>query len=101
MTDITKVVLTIPRKDEPGYLRRTRRMYEISEAMENESATMKDLDEFIQIILKYVSVPVDRKEAEDALLDASEEQILELFDAIKGLAKKQKEGVVPLANGGK
>lgn len=57
----------LPDEDEPGYLRRRRKLAVLLEV----SATSRAVDESVEHLLSYVLKPEDRKEAREALLDLS------------------------------
>jgi hypothetical protein len=96
MTDeITKIVFTAPPKNTPGFLRRIKRVFELSKNLQ-ENPTVEDIEELIKFLLVYISSPVDKKEAEEALWDASEEQFMQMLEAMKGEMNKD---VIPLPNG--
>jgi len=57
----------LPDEDEPGYLRRRRKLAVLLEV----SATSRAVDESVEHLLSYVLKPEDRNEAREALLDLS------------------------------
>ena len=79
-----KIVIKVPDKKEPGYFRRQKMANELSDSLksgENKAATT---EKFVKYILQFVAEPKDRKQAEDALWDASEEQVDEILEAMRG-----------------
>lgn len=80
---MSKLVFNIPDKDTPGFLRRTKQALEYKLELD-QGFTSEVLDKVINFLANYVSEPVDRTEAIEALWDASESQIRELMSAIAG-----------------
>ena len=79
---MTKIVFEPPSAETPGYLRRTRMALEFRQ--KTPEAGPKIIDDMIEFLLPYVKEPVDRAEARDALLDATQAQFMELIDAVTG-----------------
>ena len=79
---MTQIVFNLPTKETPGYLRRAKRYLELQEALSNPSA--QAFDQLVDFLADFVDEPKDRDEAKDALLDASEEQLMSLFEAVGG-----------------
>lgn len=80
------IVFKAPGKDEPGFLRRQRQAIEFSEKLTNKPTT-KTIDAMVDFLLVYVVEPTDRKDAREALLDASEAQFGELLGVLAGGAE--------------
>lgn len=78
-----RLVFEPPSKDTPGFLRRQRRALELKDQAKLDP-TPATIDEMVEFLLPYVKEPEDRKEAADALWDASEEQFNQLLDVISG-----------------
>ena len=77
------LVFTPPGPDQPGFLRRQRTALEFSEGLKEEP-TVALFDKMIDFLLDYVTEPADRKEAQDLLLDASENDFTTMLKAISG-----------------
>lgn len=93
---MTQIVFDLPNAQTPGYLRRTRQVLEIQESQKNPALTeIQRFEILAKFLMGYVSEPADRGEAYDALLDASKEQIDELYALIAG-----KQDTIPPMNGG-
>jgi hypothetical protein len=75
-----------PGKDAPGFLRRMKIALELrQEAARGMSPEV--VDRFIEFLLPYVTEPEDRKEAVEALWDATEEQFDMMVNMITGGAE--------------
>jgi hypothetical protein len=81
---MTVIKIKMPGKDQPGYFRRQRMANELSEEMRKGEAKADTTDKFVKYILQFVIEPKDRKEAEEALWDASEAQVDEILEAMRG-----------------
>jgi len=77
------VEITPPLSTDKGYLRRTRTFLELQQALDADPSP-ELIDKMIETILPYVSVPVDREEAFEVLLDASEDEFAEISATIRG-----------------
>jgi hypothetical protein len=83
---MTKIVFEPPSADSPGYLRRSRMALEFRQKASGDFGP-KVIDDMIEFLLPYVKEPVDRTEAREALLDATQTQFFELIDAVSGESK--------------
>lgn len=82
MSDIR---LTPPKKSDPGYLKRLRRVMVFQETMKNpEMMTAQTIDEIVEFLADYVTEPEDRDEVKSLLWEASEDDFALMFDAISG-----------------
>lgn len=79
---MTQIVFNLPNKETPGYLRRAKRYLELQESMANPTAS--SFDDLVEFLADFVEEPADREQAKDALMDASEAQLMQLFDAVGG-----------------
>lgn len=85
MSDVeVTIVFEKPSPNAPGHLRRMRRALELGRALQAKMPTPEDVDNLVMFLLPYVKEPVDRKEAEEALWDASEEQFQTMLAAMRG-----------------
>lgn len=80
---MNKIIFSPPSKSAPGFLKRVRRALELKEQYE-QSPTPKLLDMLVQFLADYVTEPVELSERKEALMDASEEQIMNLLMALTG-----------------
>lgn len=80
---MSKIRFEPPGIDEPGYLRRQRKLLELSHKFENKTDP-EALDAMIDLLLPYVKEPENRDEAREALWDASEAQFKMLLDLVSG-----------------
>lgn len=81
---VVKVVFELPNDSTPGYLRRMKNLAEFQKA---QKGAVEELDRFEALcgfLAGYVREPADPEEAKDALMDATKEQIDELFALIGG-----------------
>ena len=79
---MSELVFNLPDEKTPGYLRRVmaaNRFNEMIKAGDLHSAAYEDL---IVFLLGFISEPVDRSEAREALLDATLEQYRDLLGLI-------------------
>lgn len=82
---MTDVVFELPDANTPGYLRRMKRLLDYQETVKNPD--MNEGDRFglmVRFLLDYVKEPADKDQAYEALLDATKEQIDNLFALIAG-----------------
>jgi len=79
---MTELVFKVPDEKSPGFLRRMMAAGRFSELMRNNETGGEYYDNLITFLLAFVVEPEDRTEAREALLDATQEQYLELLDAI-------------------
>ena len=80
----TKLIFNPPSPDAPGYLRRTKKALEFRQAIESNQVTPGAIDALVDFLLPYVKEPKNRKEAKEALFDATESQFLQLIDVVSG-----------------
>lgn len=79
-----KLIISPPPRDAPGFMRRQRKMLELHQLVTSQSREPALVDAMVEMILPYVSVPSDRDEAREALLDASEDEFYQIMRAIEG-----------------
>ena len=79
-----KIKFEVPDEKQPGYLRRVMAANKFSTMREEGNITPEYYENLITFLLAYIKEPEDRSEARDALLDASEEDYIELLNAITG-----------------
>lgn len=78
-----KLVFERPTAQTPGYLRRARRGLEFKARMA-QGVDPEAIDEMVDYLLTYITIPEDREEAREALIDANEEQFNSMIDALTG-----------------
>lgn len=82
---MSQIVFEAPGVDAPGYLRRQRDVLAWQARWNGQGTPSPGLiDDMLTILLPYVVEPVDREEAGEALLDATEQQINDLMDIVGG-----------------
>jgi len=81
---MAEIVLRVPGRDEPGYLRRMRAALEIQERLMRGDGGPALVDALVEFLLPYVSEPEDRETAREALLDASQTQFDDMVRAVSG-----------------
>ncbi len=84
---MSKIHFDLPGADEPGFLRRSRRALELQEQLSKlqvGSIPSSVIDDLIEFLADYVTEPQGRDEAKEALLDASQNQFMEMLNAITG-----------------
>ena len=89
-----EVVIELPDRTAPGYLRRMRQALEFQEVFSNGSVKPTHVDSFIEFLLDYVKEPNDKDEARDALWEASQQQYEDILLAISGQADPLSPGTV-------
>lgn len=82
--EIKDLNIEAPGRDDPGFLRRTRRALELAESLKASDPSPRLLDDLVEFVLPYVVKPKDRKAAEEALLDLSQNEFDKIMDAIAG-----------------
>ncbi len=83
----------MPNEKTPGYLRRLKAYADFQESQKAETSEVKRFEKLCGFLLTYVVEPADKDAALGALLDASKEEIDELFALIGNRAE------VPPENG--
>jgi len=83
----------MPNEKTPGYLRRLKAYADFQESQKAETSEVKRFEKLCGFLLTYVVEPADKDAALSALLDASKEEIDELFALIGNRAE------VPPENG--
>ena len=81
---MSKIIFEPPAKNEPGFLRRQRKVMEFKQLAKDGDESPELLDAMIETLLPFVKEPADRTEAYEALEDASEEQFNQLLTLISG-----------------
>lgn len=79
---MTSIEFKVPGKSEPGYLRRAKRALQFSQS--NGITTPENIDELVNFLADYVSKPIEHAEKVEALYDASEEQFMQMLEALSG-----------------
>lgn len=94
MTEVKKVVFELPSDSTPGYLRRMKHLAEFQKAQKDAVEEIARFEALCGFLTGYVREPTDPAEAKEALMDATKEQIDELFALIGG-----RKAQVPPSNG--
>jgi len=81
-----------PTPETPGFLRRVKRAMYLSEKLNAGSMTASVVDELVEFLADYV-MDMEREQAKEALLDASQEQFTKMLQAVAGV----QSDAVPLA----
>jgi hypothetical protein len=79
-----QLVMKLPTKETPGYLRRQKRALEFRERARADGSSPKLIDEMVEFLLPFVQEPEDPAQAREALWDASESQFDEIMASITG-----------------
>lgn len=80
---MSELHFTLPGRETPGYLRRMREALRFQELM-TATPSIETVDAMVDFLLNFVDEPKDKNEARELLLDASEQQFMELLTAITG-----------------
>ena len=96
---MTKIKIAVPGPNEPGFLQRQKALLEYGAILAkfSEKPDPNGMDDLVGFILNFVEEPKDKKKAEEALWDASEEQFNEIITA---LTSSMEPPEVPNENGG-
>lgn len=95
-----KLEFEVPDAQAPGFLKRQRRAMEFAEKFEAERTDPSVLDEMVEFLADFVVIPDDRKQAKEALWNASQEQFEAMLDAITGAtAQPDPQSGEPSENG--
>ncbi len=81
------LVLTVPDRKTPGFPRRLKQIMQLQRvfrSLTSEEADPAAMDTVIEGLLPYVSEPLDRDEAREALWQCSQEQFEEVLRALSG-----------------
>ena len=84
----------MPNEKTPGYLRRLKAYADFQESQKAETSEVKRFEKLCGFLLTYVVEPADKDAALSALLDASKEEIDELFALIGNRAEVHPENGV-------
>ena len=79
---MSEIVFKVPDEKSPGFLRRMMAAGRFSELMRKGETGAEYYDNLITFLLCFIVEPEDRDEAREALLDATQDQYLELLDAV-------------------
>lgn len=74
----------VPGRQDPGFLIRQRRAMEFASKFNEESRDPTVLDEMVDFLADFVTVPAEREQAIDALWNASQEQFEGMLEALTG-----------------
>jgi len=80
---MTDLKFDLPGKDDPGFLRRQREALKFGRLLQ-EKPDENTLDQMVDFLSQFVSEPKDKNKAKEALYDASENQFMQLLEAIGG-----------------
>jgi len=92
MTDETrnKLVFAPPDADAPGYLKRQRLALELFDGYKNDPS-VEMVDRLVEFLLPFVTEPKTKAKAEEALWDASQNQIQQMISVVVGGGKESEE----------
>ena len=82
---MTDLVFTPPDENTPGFLRRQREALKFMQLLKDDPSP-ETIDGMVDFLVDFVTEPKGKKEAIDALWDASEAQFNELLGAVIGKA---------------
>lgn len=94
MAETKQVVFELPNDQTPGYLRRMKNLAEFQKAQKNAKDEVERFEKMCAFLSGYIVEPTDPEEAREALMDATKEQIDDLFALIGG-----KREIIPPSNG--
>jgi hypothetical protein len=82
-----------PNATTPGFLKRMKRALSFSEQIQAGKLSAEMIDGLVEFLVDFVIEPINRDEAKDLLLDASQEQFEQMLAAVTG-----GNAAVPLPN---
>lgn len=74
----------IPSPQTPGYLRRLQKAVEFQSLFKSDTSNPETLEKMIDYLAGFITEPEDPIEAREALLDATQEEYMELLKATSG-----------------
>ena len=93
---MTQIIFELPDAKSPGFLRRSRELAEYQDAVKQESLSeLAKFELMVKFLKRFVKEPANEQEAYEALMDATQEQINDLFALLTG-----KIGAVDPTNAG-
>jgi hypothetical protein len=75
----------VPGREAGGYLRRQRSAIAMMQRLTDNKLDPTKVDELVEFLLPFVTEPIDRDEAREALLDASREQFEDMLKKAQGI----------------
>lgn len=81
---MAKLIIKVPDKTAPGFLRRQKRASEFGAAVQSDKLDTQAWDKMVEFLLDFVTEPTDRDAARELLWDASEELIDAALATIRG-----------------
>ena len=85
-----KLVFAPPDADAPGYLKRQRQALELFDGYKNDPS-VDTVDKLIDFLLPFVTEPKTKAKAEEALWDASQNQIQQMIGVVVGGGEESEE----------
>ncbi len=91
---------TVPSPKERGFLKRQRRALVFAKKFNENRTDPESIDEMVEFLADFITVPETREGAIEALWDATQEQFEDMLDAISGVdAKPDPQSGGPSGNG--
>lgn len=84
---MSKLIVNVPGKDSPGYLRRLHNASQFQVKIKTEGFTPELVNAMVEFLADYVEG--DREEAKSLLWDCSENQFNDLMSAVSGGGAEQ------------
>lgn len=82
---MTEIVFELPDAKTPGFLRRSRQLAEYQDAVKQEGlGELAKFDLMVKFLSQFVKEPEDSQAVYEALMDATQEQINDLFALLTG-----------------
>lgn len=82
---MTEIVFELPDAKTPGFLRRSRQLAEYQDAVKQEGlGELAKFDLMVKFLSQFVKKPNNPQEIQEALMDATQEQINDLFALLTG-----------------
>lgn len=86
---MSEMIFNLPDAKTPGYLRRMQKASELAAASKGGELTPEVVGMMVDFLVDFVTEPKDRKEAKEALWDATQEQIDQMLSAVMGGTAEQ------------
>ena len=74
-----------PSPDSPGFLYRTKRALLLQRALADKDINAEAIDQLVEYLLPYVVKPEKDGDKREALMQASQNQFMEMFNAVAGV----------------
>lgn len=82
---MTQIIFELPDAKSPGFLRRSRELAEYQDGVKQENLSeVQKFELMVKFLKRFVKEPANENDAYEALMDATQEQINDLFALLTG-----------------